>query len=289
MNFQRHQPAIAGFPKLTPKQAGAIRFHIALRDNFTISTWLAFGAVLQGIVAFFFNPLYAVAPVLLLLSYRGAKTLLVTLGIMRNTQMDDVLMGKHSVQVPDRDGNAPTKPSQENISIIMLGARSNHPLGIFGPGHQEVATYFHRMLVDLGKNKEESGFLGSSAWVSATERTTANQLMTVCYFRTTEDVHRFAHGALHREGWNWWNSVVHKYPHLSIMHEMYNSPPGTWENIFVNFPLSGIGNIQTTIKIGGQDMKPIMDIGRGAVSTSKGRMGKNGRTADEAVYEKQYV
>ena len=51
----------------------------------------------------------------------------------------------------------------------------------------------------------------------------------------------FSTGPAHRDGWNWWNRVVKEHPHLGIMHEVYDAPPGAWENIYVNFPPFGIG------------------------------------------------
>ena len=64
--------------------------------------------------------------------------------------------------------------------------------------------------------------------------------MVACYFRTIEDLHAFAHGPLHRETWDWWNRVTKSYPHLSIMHEVYQSPKKHWENIYINSHPSGI-------------------------------------------------
>lgn len=69
----------------------------------------------------------------------------------------------------------------------------------------------------------------------------SNGFMTCCYFRTIEDIHRFAHSPIHRDGWNWWNKVADTHPHLSIMHEIYAAPKKQWENIFLNYHLTGIG------------------------------------------------
>lgn len=54
-------------------------------------------------------------------------------------------------------------------------------------------------------------------------------------------MHRYAHSPLHREAWNWWNSITRTHPHLSISHEVYHAPKGCWENIYVNYHLTGIG------------------------------------------------
>jgi hypothetical protein len=86
-----------------------------------------------------------------------------------------------------------------------------------------------------------SAVLGYSGWTALTEQRTSNQVMVVCYFRTLEDLHNFAHGPLHRKGWDWWNRMTKDHPHLSIMHEVYHAPKGHWENIFINNHLTGIG------------------------------------------------
>lgn len=74
----------------------------------------------------------------------------------------------------------------------------------------------------------------------------ANGLMTCCYFRTVEDIHRFAHAPFHREAWDWWNKITATHPHLSIMHEVYDAPAKGWENIFVNYHRTGIGTYQSS-------------------------------------------
>lgn len=83
--------------------------------------------------------------------------------------------------------------------------------------------------------------LGQTTWVAANERQTNNQVMVLCYFRSVEDLHAYAHGPLHRRAWTWWNSITKSHPHLSIMHEVYHAPKKQWENIFVNNHLTGIG------------------------------------------------
>lgn len=52
-------------------------------------------------------------------------TVLMAFGYIRNTNMDDVVWGKFSAQVPGRDGMLPEKGAAEDVTVIMLGARSN--------------------------------------------------------------------------------------------------------------------------------------------------------------------
>lgn len=59
--------------------------------------------------------------------------------------------------------------------------------------------------------------------------------MTVFYFQSLEGLRRFSHGPSHRAGWDWWNRTVKEHPDLSIMHEVYEAPAGSWENVYINY------------------------------------------------------
>jgi hypothetical protein len=96
-----------------------------IRDSFTITTWLAIGAVIQGLLVVLVRPTYAVAPAASFLLYKLSRTILQTFGILRNPYMDDVLLGKFSAQFGDAAGEAPTESSQNQIAVILLGSRSN--------------------------------------------------------------------------------------------------------------------------------------------------------------------
>ncbi|KAL7796082.1 hypothetical protein V8C37DRAFT_373076 [Trichoderma ceciliae] len=281
MDFQHFAPQIDKLRERTPKEIASIAFRNSVRDNFTISTWLAIGAVLQGLLVFFVRPTFAVAPAAIVLFYRISHTMLVHFGILRNPQMDDVLMGKYTVQMPDKDGNPPSESAEHGMAVIMLGMRTNHALGLFGPGARELGDSITEMLASLSKDKKNNGFLGASYYQSTNERLTTNGFMTCCYFRSVEDIHRFAHSPIHREGWNWWSSITDSHPHLSIMHELYSAPKKNWENIFINYHLTGIGKIQTPVIINGREYKPVVNALRGPLSTQKGRIGQPGLSANE--------
>lgn len=96
-----------------------------VRDNFSISTWMAIGAALQGFLVLFARPTFAIAPAVLVLFYRFSHTMLMHYGFIRNTQMEDVIMGKYTVQIPDEDGKPPSEPSGTGMAVIMLGMRNN--------------------------------------------------------------------------------------------------------------------------------------------------------------------
>lgn len=60
-----------------------------------------------------------------LLAYRLSITILQIYGIIPNPHMAKVIPGKWSAQIPDLNGNMPTKPSQEGVVVLLLGVKSN--------------------------------------------------------------------------------------------------------------------------------------------------------------------
>ncbi|KAM6483564.1 hypothetical protein HDV62DRAFT_389749 [Trichoderma sp. SZMC 28011] len=283
MDFQHFAPQIDRIPKVSPKQIASTALWNTVRDNFSISTWMAIGAALQGLLVLFARPTFAVAPAALVLLYRFSHTMLMHYGFIRNTQMEDVIMGKYTVQIPDKDGKPPSEPSGTGIAVIMLGFRNNSALGMFGAGGLETSLKFRAMLKDL-ENDPDSGFLGMCGYKAANERPTANGIMSVLYFRSVEDINRFAHAPLHREAWDWFVELSKTHKHLSIMHEVYSSPKKNWENIFINYNLTGIGKILKPVIINGKEYTPIANAQRGPLSTHKGRTGTSRSGADEKEY-----
>ncbi|KAK3706950.1 hypothetical protein LTR37_012449 [Vermiconidia calcicola] len=247
-----------------------------LKDNFLLSTWLCFGAVGQGILFLVVGRL-ALVPAVALLLYRSLDAYAQAIGWKHNPYMDGILMKKHSVVFPDEVGKFGSKASNKDVVVLLIGARCNHPLGIFGPNFKELGDYFDGMIKDL-ETHEEFDFLGSTAWVNHSDRATNNELLTVCYFRTVEGLHAFAHSKYHRGGWDWWNKEYNNMPHLSIYHETYHAPAGNWESIYVNSHISGIN--RTSHKVlddEGREMyiHPIVDASKGVLKTSAGRMDRS--------------
>jgi hypothetical protein len=124
--------------------------------------------------------------------------------------------------------------------------------------------------------------------------------MTVCYFRNVSYLHAFAHGSVHREGWNWWNKHVAGFPHISIMHELYQTPPRAWENIYVNSHPTGLA--ATTYRAvlppakegeeeGGKPvwLSPTVDARKGRFRSSAGRMGTDMGHGNEKYDDDPYA
>nr|POE46774.1 monooxygenase [Quercus suber] len=221
----------------------------------------------------------ALVPAALYLAYQSFITYAISTGWMRNTYMDNVIPKKFAAQFPDTDGQHGTRPADSDVVVFLIGTRSNHPLGILAPGFKDMGTFFPNMVKDLEANAEEFGFLGMTSWLNTDNRTSKSELMQVGYFRTTEDLHKFAHSEYHMKGWTWWNRHVKQYPHISIWHETYHVPKGHWESIYINSHAGGITSTTHRYldKVTGREMwaSPIVDASRGLLKTSAGRMSRS--------------
>ncbi|TKA76771.1 hypothetical protein B0A49_08381 [Cryomyces minteri] len=266
-------------PPSVSKRSGLVFLHNALRDQFSISTWLLVGASLQCL--FFLLPIrapYIRGLALLLLCIKAANTALMTFGLKRNVYMDNTISNKVAAVYPLQHTSDKTHldPPTDKATILLLGFRSNHPLGLFTPAARAITTYFTSMLADLEENAPSNGFLGASPYLDAGHRTSSSAIMTNFYFRSAADVHTFAHGSAHRAGWDWWNSFVKQHKYLAIMHEVYEAPAGAWENIYWGFEPIGFGATTHLVRDekGGKEWaSPIADASRGKLMTHRGRMG----------------
>ncbi|OJJ48537.1 hypothetical protein ASPZODRAFT_14668 [Penicilliopsis zonata CBS 506.65] len=278
-----------------------VAIHNMIRDQFTVSTWLLLGAGLQGLLALILPARYALLPAVTILALRSIDTLLQTCGITKDRAAEGVIRGKFSAQIPDREGNIPLEPAEQEIVLLHLATRSNHPLGMMAPGYKEVIDYMGKLLADLDRNSHENGYLGSTGWIPFTERKTSNQIMAAVYFRSYKDLHDFAHGAMHLETWTWFTSISRRYPHLSIMHETYVAPKGHHENIYVNNHRTGLAATSVKVPIkpihpgtNGTEqglfrwISPVVDAGRGVLKSSRGRLGAADGSDNEAYKMKDY-
>ena len=260
---EKRQKSTFGSPEM------ALNF---IRDNFTIVTWLCFGAVLQGAL-FLIAGRLALTPAVAILLYKTLDAYSQSIGLRPNSYMNGVIPKKFSVVFPDEEGRFGNQPSNQDVVVFLIGTRINHPLGLFAPGVTQLK--FPEMVKDLEEHSEEYGFLGITNWINSSDRTTNSELMMVCYFRNNEGLQKFAHAPFHRDNWDWWNKNVKKHPHISIYHETYHVPKGHWESIHVNSHISGLNT--TAHKIIDEEGKekwtlPIVDASKGVLRTSGGRM-----------------
>ncbi|KAK8212463.1 hypothetical protein IWZ01DRAFT_502201 [Phyllosticta capitalensis] len=163
-----------------------------------------------------------------------------------------------------------------------MAADRPSPLGLFAPGFKELGDYFQKMTLDIEARSEEYGLIGQTNYAQQGDCSTSADTMSVMFFENIEGVHKFAHDKLHRDGWHWWNENLSSFGHLAIWHEMFYSPAGHWEGIYVNSHPRGLAatTVPTTLEKDSGDLKagtkayfrPIVDARRGPLKTSAGRV-----------------
>ena len=132
------------------------------------------------------------------------------------------------------------------------------------------------MFNELSKQAEEYGFLGMDFYTEASASTTGSQMLTLMYFKSLADVHRYAESPLHRKAWDWYNRFARQHSHLGIMHELYEVDAGKWENVYVNMSPNGFGVTRHRVYDENGAAKwasPLVDANKGHLSTTRGRLG----------------
>lgn len=277
---------MSGFTPLlptTPKRpsgafGSAAGLAILIRDQFSITTWLAFGAIAQGTALLLLGRI-ALVPAFAYLLIGALDTYLVTMGWRHNKLMDGVLLKKFAAVIPDSKGNYGNKPANEDIVVFLIGTRNNHPLGVLAPGFKEEADYFTNMVNVLEEQSEEYGMLGQTSWLNASARATGNETLVVYYFRNIEGLHKFAHSPHHTKAWQWWNKHTKQYPHLSIYHETYSVPKANWETIYINSHVNHLASASVKIQDEKTDevlwASPVVNAKKGVLASAAGRMARS--------------
>jgi len=254
-------------------------FHQLIRDQFTIQTWLAFGAVAQCLLFLLpIRAIYAVAPAFILLLAKAVDTAMITFNLKPNTYAAGILDTKFTALIPNPDGTFGKKENQsspDKVTVLLLGFRINHPLGPLAPGAQEIVNFFQNMAKDLQAHAPDNGYLGSTTYLNASsDRATKSEIMTTFYFRSLKDSDTFAHSPVHREGWIWWSKVRKQYKHLSISHEVYEAPKGKFENIYENCEPTGFAATSYQITDEKDEKKwisPVVEAMKGQLANGSGR------------------
>lgn len=211
-----------------------------VRDQFSITTWLSIGAIIQA-TAYTLLPyrnIVTILPVILFLGYKVAFTASVLLGLVPNPRMKNVTIGTTTPIFPDEKG-AQEKASDRTMCAIVLGVISNHPLGILGPGFKEIGDQFDAMCNQMSDDATNYGYLGHSSWLNASDNVTSSEFMSIVYFENEDYLHDYAHGPMHSETMQWWRKVVKDIPHVGIMHEVFACPKKSWEGIYINYAPTG--------------------------------------------------
>ncbi|KAL2410877.1 Monooxygenase [Exophiala dermatitidis] len=283
MAFKSVLPPSTERPKSQSRWPSASRqFAYALRENFSLSTWLLLGALLQSIVVFVVPLLYATVPLILVLGARVVDAMAVTWGWKKNPMLEGALLHRVSPQIPDEDGNFHEGAAEEKVVVFLLGAKANHPLGIFSPNMNTISGFLTGMISNLDDTAIENGFYGGSNWTNQ-DKNGATEFLFLSYWRSTEDIHKYAYSPLHREAWDWWNKTIKQNDHIGINHEIFEVDRKHWEAIYVNFQPTLLGATTYLRKgdkmMGGtvddQWISPLLDARRGKLRSSAGRLGRD--------------
>ncbi|KAJ9294551.1 hypothetical protein DTO271G3_6819 [Paecilomyces variotii] len=256
-------------------------FKMVLNNNFSPSSWLLAAAAVQGVITWLFPTVLSFLPALFILGYRVLDMVLIIYGFRQNRYMNGTVGRKTTAQIPDENGDFGDKPSNATVVVLLLGLRTNHPLGIFYPGFQKINTYFVNMMKDLESNREDYGYLTTSSWISSSDRAAGSELLNIYYFRSMEGLLKFAHNPSHSAGVNWWNKTIKEHRDISIMHEVYEAEPGHWENIYENYWPASFASTKYPVKNQTADEKDaapqqwvngMVDAATGSLNSSMKRM-----------------
>jgi hypothetical protein len=268
-----------------------------LQVTISISTWLLLGAIIQGVILLIHPRIISLLPAISLLLIRIIDSSLMALNLKRNIYLTDVIPNKVAGISITPSGLPAPKP--DKIAILLLGAKSNHPFGFFGPGFAQLGEYLGRMLKDLDANAANAGFLGQTTYTRKDERG-ALEITNILYFKDLASIHEFAHSPLHREAWQWWESTLKQHDFMGINHEVYEAEPGAWETIYGNFQPTGYGATSHLVRgdgklesgvVSDQWVSPLVEANRGKLGRSSGRLGWQPTKHDEKhpVVEGVYV
>jgi heme-degrading monooxygenase HmoA len=268
-----------------------------IQVTFSISTLLLIGAIIQGFILLIHPRIISLLPAISLLLIRLIDSTLMAYNFKKNIYLTDVIPNK--VAGISMTPSGQPSPKSDKIAVLLLGAKSNHPFGFFGPGFSTLGEYLGRMLKDLDANAASAGFLGQTTYTRKDERG-AVEITNIMYWKDLASIHEFAHSPLHREAWSWWEATLKEHSFMGINHEIYEAESGAWETIYGNFQPTGYGATSHFVRDGGklesgvvsdQWVSPLVEANRGKLARSSGRLGWQPTTHDEKhpVVEGVYV
>ncbi|MCA9649635.1 MAG: DUF4188 domain-containing protein [Myxococcales bacterium] len=132
-----------------------------------------------------------------------------------------------------------TVQRDEGIVVFLIGLRINKWWLL--PVLWGAASAFNRMMKEL-QGDPESGLL---SYESFGGRTT----LAVQYWRSFEDLHRFAHDRqrAHIPAWRRWAKEWVMTKAIGIWHETYVVDPGRFECVYHHMPPFGLGRVGTLV------------------------------------------
>ncbi|RYP82419.1 hypothetical protein DL769_001673 [Monosporascus sp. CRB-8-3] len=230
---------------LEPKEGQTQAFEkLNVMDGFKLRTLFVIGALSQIILLKLLPPRVAILPATLLALHSFVTTVAQTARTRHGKYPKDVVRGRSSAQLPDRETGAHgSDPAADSIVVFHVGVSFNHPLGPLGPGGRELGQKFNGVLEALERDPDRYGVLGVTHWRGAAGDG-KNTLLQVAYFRNVEGLHRFAHDAAHRDAWDFVTRPGRMQGHFGFFHETFCVPRGDYETIYLDMPPTLLGNVR---------------------------------------------
>jgi hypothetical protein len=253
-----------------------------LSDELSLPAWLALAALAQGGVSFLAPAKYALVPSVLVLSVLTLNFVLQYTGLVRNVYYKDARMGRISVLFPEKDGSRPADLGDKPVTMFLLGLRSNTPLGRLQPAYKKLNDYLDQMYDDCEDNRANNGYLGRTPDLIAKEFSQNNTLLSISYWRSLEDLERWARRPVHLRGLRFLDFEVNKSGRpfdLGVVHEVIVSPAGHWEGIYSNMNPWGISGTKFPLPGGGL-RDPYMESNPKLINGMWGRMGNRIKSAE---------
>ena len=125
-----------------------------------------------------------------------------------------------------------TASIEGSFVVFIIGVRINKLLAI--RKWMPVVQAMGPMLKELYSNPE-LGFLDGTSFISG------RGVSIVQYWRSYDQLEKYAHGATHLKAWQNFNRKSRVGEAVGIYHETYLVENGAYESIYVNMPATGLG------------------------------------------------
>jgi hypothetical protein len=98
---------------------------VLLKDELSLSAWLAVGAAVQILFGLAAPARYVLLPVALTFSILGLDFALQYLGLRKSPYLRDAVRDRHSIMFRERDGSRPEGLGTKPVAMFLIGVRSN--------------------------------------------------------------------------------------------------------------------------------------------------------------------
>lgn len=171
MGFTELLPVQAKRPRAIVRQVSQLAgLSYVVRGSLSVSTWLLLGGLLQGTLLLLVPYWWTLAPTLVILAFRFSTTLLISLHLLPNPYLKGSIHEWTSAQIPDpKTGQFSSTPADQQVAVLHLGAKYNHPLGVFSPHAPKLNEFADKMYKVLDQNKPNNGYLGGQPYMTYDE------------------------------------------------------------------------------------------------------------------------